>query len=120
MVHDFGSAGIARDVRVVGRRLVAVVGGHVATGIDPVLGPTQWDSGGALHLVDLDTGTDRELAGFLFFHLFFRRPALSPSGDHIVVEGYPLVTNSPSDTVGAGAPDSSVATVGDLYLVSAP
>jgi len=117
MVHDFGSAGIARDVRVVGRRLVAVVGGHVATGIDPVLGPTQWDSGGALHLVDLDTGTDRELATYAFSHVFFRRPALSPSGDHIVAEGYPLVIHSTGENA---PPDTSVATVGDLYLVSAP
>ncbi|MFL5494612.1 MAG: hypothetical protein ACJ8DC_09555 [Gemmatimonadales bacterium] len=120
MVHDFGSAGIARDVRVVGQRLVAVVGGHVATGVDSVLGPTQWDSGGAIHVVDLDAGTDRELAAFPLFHLFFRRPALSPSGDRIVVEGYPLVIRSPSDTAGAGTPDTSVATVGDLYLLSAP
>jgi hypothetical protein len=41
VAHDFGAAGIARDVHVVGRRLVAVVGGHVAFGVDPVLGPTQ-------------------------------------------------------------------------------
>lgn len=120
IAHDFGPAGIARDVRVVGRRLVAVVGGHVTTGNDPVLGPTQWDSGGAIHVVDLDTGTDRELASFLFFHLFFRRPALSPSGDRIVAEGYPLVFSSDPDAGEEAPPDTSVATVGDLYLLSAP
>jgi hypothetical protein len=120
MVHDFGSAGIARDVRAVGRRLVAVVGGHVATGIDSVLGPTQWDSGGAIHVVDLDTGADQELASFAFSHLFFRRPALSPSGDRIVAEGYPLVIHADSDTGPEAPPDTSVATVADLYLLSAP
>src|SRR6266545_1257792 len=106
VAHDFGSAGIARDVRVVGRRLVAVVGGHVTFGIDPMLGPTQWDSGGVVHVVDLDSGTDQ----WLDTPLFFRRPALSPTGDRIVAEGYPLIIQFVPDPVEGQRPDTSVGT----------
>jgi hypothetical protein len=116
VVHDFGAAGIARDVRVVGRRLVAVVGGHVAFGVDPVVGPTQWDSGGVIHVVDLDTGTDHGLDT----SLFFRRPALSPGGDRVVAEGYPLIIQFVPDPVEGQKPDTSVGTVGDLFLLRAP
>jgi hypothetical protein len=38
VVHDFGAAGIARDVHVVGNRMAAVVGGRVAFGVDPSIG----------------------------------------------------------------------------------
>jgi hypothetical protein len=112
VAHDFGSAGIAREVRVVGRRLIAVVGGHATFGLDPLLGPTQWDSGGVIHLVDLDSGTDRELVS----SLIFRRPSLSPAGDRIVAEGYPLIIRFVPGT----PPDTSVGTVGDLFLLRAP
>jgi hypothetical protein len=116
VAHDFGAAGIARDVRVVGRRLVAVVGGHVAFGVDPVLGPTQWDSGGVVHVVDLDTGADQGLDT----SLFFRRPALSPGGDRVVAEGYPLIIQFVPDPIVGQRPDTSVGTVGDLFLLRAP
>ena len=74
VVHDFGAAGIARDVHVVGNRMAAVVGGRVAYGIHPSFGPTQWDSGGVLHVVDLPSGTDATLDG----PGLFRRPQVSP------------------------------------------
>jgi hypothetical protein len=84
VVHDFGVAGIARDVHVVGRRLVTVVGGAVRFGYDSLLGyPVQRDGGGTLHLLDLATGADAVLPGGL---LLFRRPAVSPSGRRLVVE----------------------------------
>ena len=46
VVHDFGPAGIARDVHVAGGRLTAVVGGRVNVVPDAELGQIQWDSGG--------------------------------------------------------------------------
>ena len=59
VVHDFGAAGFARDVHVVGNRMAAVVGGRVAFApADPSLGPTQWDSGGVVHVVNLQDGDD--------------------------------------------------------------
>jgi hypothetical protein len=61
VAYDFGAAGTARDVHVVGNRMAAVVGGRVTYGIDPRFGSTQWDSGGVLHLVDLQAGTDMAL-----------------------------------------------------------
>jgi hypothetical protein len=83
VVHDFGT-GIARDVSLVGRRLVAVVGGNVSVTYDTVLGhPVQRDGGGPLHLVDLASGRDTVLAT----PVPFRRPALSPSGTQLVAEG---------------------------------
>ena len=84
VVHDFG-AGIARDVTVIGTRLVAVVGGSVSVAYDSVLGhPVQADGGGPLYVVDLASGG----ATVLSSALSFRRPALSPSGGggHLVVD----------------------------------
>jgi len=105
VVHDFGLAGLARDVHVVGNRLAAVVGGRVTYGINPAFGPTQWDSGGILHVVDLQSGADVTLDG----PGLFRRPQISPSGSALVVEVYPLmISGEPAGTV--------VSRQGDLYL----
>jgi hypothetical protein len=87
VVHDFAAAGIARDVHVLGNRMAVVVGGRVAFGTDPFLGTMQWDSGGVLHVVDLQAGTDVTLDG----PGLFRRPQISPSGSAIVAEGYSLI-----------------------------
>jgi WD40-like Beta Propeller Repeat len=108
VVHDFGSAGIARDVHAVGNRVTAVVGGRVAFSEDPRFGPVQWDSGGVVHVVDLgETGsTTLDTPGRLY-----RRPALSPDGTRIAAEGYPLIiTGGPTDT------DTTVSRSGDIYL----
>jgi hypothetical protein len=105
VVHDFGAAGMARDVHVVGNRLAAVVGGRVKFGIDSSFGPTLWDSGGTLHVVDTESGADVALAG----PGLFRRPQISPSGSALVVEVYPL-------TVSGEPPDTVVSRRSDLYL----
>ena len=109
VVHDFGAAGIARDVHVVGNRMAAVVGGRVAFGVDPSIGPTQWDSGGTLHVVNLQDGTDITLDG----PGLFRRPQLSPSGTAIVAEIYPLVVDPVTNS-------TTVSRSGDLYLFGQP
>jgi hypothetical protein len=113
VAHDFGAAGIARDVQVAGKRMAAVVGGRVAFGVDPLLGPTQRDSGGVVHVVDLDTDADQALD---FPTLLFRRPALSPAADRVVAEGYPLIVVGNSATV----PDTTVGKGGDIYLFDTP
>jgi hypothetical protein len=110
VAHDFGAAGIARDVHVVGNRMAAVVGGRVTYGIDPRFGPTQWDSGGVLHVVDLATATDLPVAG----PGLFRRPQLSPLGTGLVVEVYPVTTDE------ADPPVTTVSRSGDLYLYGLP
>lgn len=109
VVHDFGPAGIARDVNVIGSRLTAVVGGRVAFGVDPSIGPMQWDSGGTLHVVNLQDGSDVTLDG----PGLFRRPQLSPSADAIVAEVYPLIINPVTN-------DTTVSRDGDLYLFGQP
>jgi hypothetical protein len=111
VAHDFGSAGIARDVHVVGARLVAVVGGRVAFSVDSLLGPVQWDSGGIVHVVDLTTDADVSLAPGSYL---YRRPALSPVGDRIAVEGHPLII-SPSPAF-----DTTVSRAGDIFLYTTP
>jgi hypothetical protein len=112
VAHDFGTAGFARDVHVVGSQMAAVVGGRVAFAVDPSLGPTQWDSGGVLHVVNLQDGVDMTIDG----PGLFRRPQLSPSGTGIVAEVYPLIiTPLPS-----GAVDTTVSRVGDLYTFGQP
>lgn len=108
VVHDFDTAGVARDVHVVGERLTAVVGGRVTLAPDAALGQIQWDSGGFLHVVDLFAGTDVTLEDQP--HLF-RRPALAPTGDRLVAEGYPLIIVGNDTTVGGS---------GDLYLFTTP
>jgi hypothetical protein len=112
VAFDFGSGAIARDLHAVGDRLVAVVGGRVAFTNDPLLGPTQWDSGGVIHVVDLGTGTDLPLADA---ERLYRRPALSPAGDRIVAEGYRLIIE-----IGDGQADTTVSKAGDIYLIGAP
>ena len=111
VAHDFGSAGIARDVHVAGGRMAAVVGGRVSFSVDTLLGPVQWDSGGVIHVVDLSTDADVALAAG---DRLFRRPALSPAGDQLVAEGYRLViTFIPQ-------PDTTVSRASDLFLFAAP
>jgi hypothetical protein len=106
VVHDFGVAGIARDVQVSGNTLVAVVGGFITFATDPNLGPVTRDFGGALIAVDLTSGqeTDISLAGYVH-----RRPALSPSGRKLVVEAYQVV----------GAPGMPLRNA-DLWLLEEP
>lgn len=112
VAHDFGSAGAARDVHVVGNNLVAVVGGRVAYGVNPAFGPMAWDSGGILHVVDLETGG----AVILDQTGLYRRPQISPTGSAVVAEGYPLIlTSGPG-----GELDTIVDRRGDLYLFGQP
>jgi hypothetical protein len=115
-VYDFGPAGVARDVHVVGSRMAAVVGGRVQFADDPSLGPTQWDSGGTLHVVNLQDGTDVTLENPAP-PMLFRRPQLSPSGSSVLVEGYPLII-SPGPF--PGSRDTTASRVGDLYLFGQP
>jgi hypothetical protein len=108
VVHDFGAAGVARDVAAAGNRVAAIVGGRVAFSLDPRAGPVQWDSGGVVHVVEL--GEDGSVALDTPGRLY-RRPALSPDGTRVVAEGYPLILTS----TGAGV-DTTVGKSGDLYL----
>lgn len=118
VVHDFGAAGggaIARDIQVASGRLVAVVGGRVHFIEDPQLGPVQWDSGGEVHVVDLSTGEDLRLEPG---QRLFRRPAFSPDGSAVVVEGYPLIITR-FNTI-PPIFDTTVGKSGDLFRYGAP
>ena len=108
VVHDFGAAGPARDVHAAGNRVAAVVGGRVAFSVDPRVGPVQRDSGGILHVIELDGSDDVVLdtPGRLY-----RRPALSPDGSGLVAEGFPLII-----TITDLSTDTTVSRSGDLYL----
>jgi len=90
-IHDFGAAGIARDVGLSNGRLVAVVGGDVTYTVDSVLGASQVDHGGELHVVTLVGGAETVL-GNSFSR--FRRPALSADGTRVATERW---TNGSSD-----------------------
>jgi hypothetical protein len=111
VVHDFGAAGVARDLHAAGTRVTAIVGGRVAFSVDPRAGPVQWDSGGVVHVVELGEAGSVALdtPGRLY-----RRPALSPDGTRIVAEGFPLIITGPADS-----PDTTVGKTGDLYLFGA-
>jgi hypothetical protein len=113
IAHDFGAMGIARDVTVLGARLVAVVGGEVAFIDDPLLGPIQPDGGGALVSVDLTTGAETVLQAQT--PLVFRRPEFAPAGStvRLVAEGY-------EPGIGPQSRHQLVSRVGELYLFEAP
>ena len=113
VVFDFGPAAVARDVHVVGQRMAAVVGGRVHVVPDPTFGEVQRDSGGVIHVVDLTTGGDATLEQD---GLLFRHPVLSPSGERVVVEGYPLVIVADPVTETS---DTTVSRRSDLYLFNA-
>ena len=113
IAHDFGARGIARDVTVLGARLVAVVGGEVQYIDDPILGPTQNDGGGNLVSVDLATGIETDLP--IDQPTMFRRPEFAPgtSPVRLVVEGYP-------PSIGTPTRHQLLGKVGDLYLYVSP
>jgi hypothetical protein len=117
VAFDFAAAGIARDVHVVGTRMAAVVGGRVHFTDHPVIGPTQFDSGGVVHVVDLSDNSDVTLTG-PNDHGLYRRPQLSPAGSQVVVERYPLIIVN--NTSSGGTIDTTVARDGDLYLMGQP
>jgi hypothetical protein len=117
VVFDFGGAGVVRDVEVVGTKMVAVVGGRVHFTVDPTFGPTQWDSGGFVHVVDLSNASDLAVTGPTEPALY-RRPQLSPAGNQVVVERYPLIIIN--NTSIGGTIDTTVARDGDLYLMGQP
>lgn len=82
-IHDFSAVGIARDVGVSAGRLVAIVGGDVTYVVDTVLGASQVDRGGELHIVTLSSGAETVIGNVTSR---FRRPALSANGTRVVVE----------------------------------
>jgi len=81
---------------------------------DPTLGEIQWDSGGIIHVVDLASDADVTLAADL---RLFRRAVLSPTGDRVVAEGYPVTIRASNEP---GLADTTVGRAGDLYLFSTP
>jgi hypothetical protein len=103
VAHDFGPLGIARDVTVLGDRLVAVVGGEVSFVSDPIFGPVQHDEGGSLVSVDLTSGAETILPSVS--PPLFRRPVFAPGSGTIrlVAEGHTFSSRIP-----------------DLYLFEAP
>ena len=93
VVHDFGLAGIARDVQVNVNVLVAVVGGSVLFRNESANGWVQRDEGGELHIMDRASGSETVFTGrepaFAPDSVLFRHPELSPDGAHLVVEVTP-------------------------------
>lgn len=115
VLHDFGAGRIARDPQVAGNRLVAIVDGIVDTQVVPLFGTAQVDQGGRVAIVELGSGTETLLP---VPDLLFRRPALSPSGEQLVAEGYPLALTPVLDSLGRViAVDSAVSSLADLRLL---
>jgi len=86
-IHDFAATGIARDVGVSAGRLVAIVGGDVRYVVDTVLGASQVDRGGEIHVVTLSSGAEMVIGDPT---TFFRRPTFSPGGTRVVAELWTL------------------------------
>ena len=113
VAHDFGSAGIARDVAFLGNQLYAVVGGGVTYVLDPALGPSQLDRGGQLWLADLGNAT----AGWrIIDSRWFKRPVISPQRTRMVAESFQLTFV----TCGPGCVDTVISRNADLWLLDLP
>jgi hypothetical protein len=120
VVHDFGAAGVPRDLHAAGGRLAAVVGGVLQRIVLPDGRLAQRDSGGKLFVLDLASGTATQLGDPLppgridgSFALY-RRPALAPDARTIVVEGY----EARARVISEGPPtlrDTILLTTGDLW-----
>jgi hypothetical protein len=111
-IHDFGAAGIARDVHAAGGMLAAIVGGVVKVWSDGITtDPLQEDTAGRLFLVNLASGQEVELAAP---ETLFRHPALSPDGSRVVVESYKLLILS-SERNGVVSVDTLVRPGVDLW-----
>ena len=110
LVHDFGAAGVARDVHVAGGRLTAVVGGrvHVLPGRRRSARSSGTAAASSTWWTWPPTPTWRSTTG----RTCSAGPCWRPTGDRLVAEGYPLIVS--------GALDTTVGRKGDLYLFSAP
>jgi hypothetical protein len=118
VAHDFGAAGIARDLDASGTRIAAVVGGLVSEEDDPDLGPIQFDRGGILHVVDLADHSDTPVPDA---SRLYRRPALSPGGDVLVAEGYRFAVQFlPDPNTGELLADTTITSASDLIRFGAP
>ena len=83
LVRDFGTGVIVRDVQVAGTRLLAIVGGAAWVELLPGMGYVQYDDGGPIHLLTLDTGIETVVGAG---GRLFRRAALSPDGRTLLAE----------------------------------
>ena len=115
IIHDFGLGRVARDPQVVGNRLIAVVDGRYRNRDVPPYPPIQQDLGGVLVSVDLTSGIETPLPAQ--GNNLFKRPALSPSGQRIVAEGYPFILNTVLDSTGTPVTDTLLSAIADLWLV---
>jgi hypothetical protein len=113
ILHDFGPGQIVRDATVRGNRLYAIAGGRVSFAVDPVLGPVQRDESGELVTVDLSNGNSSPL---IAAERFFRRPTVSPQGDHLVAESYLASITG----CGFNCADTTISKVADLWLFDLP
>jgi hypothetical protein len=113
ILHDFGTGKIVRDAQVRGNRLYAITGGRISFVVDPVLGSVQKDESGQLVTVDLSTGNSSPM--FVTDRLF-RRPAVSPGGDHLVAEGFEAIITQ----CGPSCADTTISKVADLWLFDLP
>jgi hypothetical protein len=121
VVHDFGAAGIARDLHAAGGRLAAIVGGVVRVVVAPDGRRGHIDSGGNLYVIDLATGAARRIGdplpvervggGFALYD----RPALSPDGRTLVAEAYQAKRRVLDATVQPPLQDTVLTTTGDLW-----
>lgn len=113
--YDFAPIGVPRDVRLVGNRLFAVVGGKVYYAFEPLFGMgVQRDWGGPVYVVDVQAGTPPRL--LTLFGRFYRHLAAAPDGASLVAEGYgvTIVSISPTEQ------DTVVSENGDLFVIQVP
>ena len=113
ILHDFGPGQIVRDAAIRGNRLYAITKGRVSFVVDPVLGSVQRDDSGELVAVDLSNGSSSPLSAP---ERFFRRPTVSPQGDHLVAESYQASITG----CGFNCADTTISKLADLWLFDLP
>jgi len=106
-VHDFGPAGIPRELSFANGRIAAIVGGSVTVLLDSI-GPLQTSGPGHLIVVDLATGAEEVPDASAMVQ--YQQPALSPTGEglaavrfDVTVSGGDVVALTTGDIVRFGA-----------------
>ncbi len=108
IVHDFGAVGPVTGVRRAAQKLVAIGGLLTYRGL-----------GGDIYVVDLTTGATQK-PPYPTGGLFYRHPALGPSGTLVVAEGYVALYTVLEPGVDTSPVDTTVERQAKLWLHQAP
>jgi hypothetical protein len=108
--YDFGPGQVARDVAIRGDSLLVVVGNRTVLQEFTEVGTYQSDFGDRLRLIHVASGLDQAVGDA---PVCYRRPAFSPAGQTLLVEGFATADTACTSTAIA-SPE------GNIWLLDLP